>query len=110
MFNHKQYNNLIKQKVQFAGFGCFGKTSSMDITTNLDAFHCFPLANQTRIHVDKKNKKIYPLYKLNTLLLKKRYNYWKKIYLNVCKKCKYYGHTPKDCPGPCIAFLVNTER
>ncbi len=105
MFTTKQYQYLKKNNIDVLGWGCFGKASSMDIQTDLSAFHCFPLSTKHRLKL--KNSRLQTL---NAKFLAKRYQYWSKIYQNVCKKCPFYGHKPNKCPGPCIAFLTNNFK
>jgi len=102
MFTDEEYNYLTKQGLQFLGWGCFGKGSSMDIATNMSAFHCFPLSTKHRLSLTA-----HSLVKIDQTLMKKRYDYWGKINQKVCQKCPFYGHVPSKCPGPCIAFIIN---
>jgi MoaA/NifB/PqqE/SkfB family radical SAM enzyme len=102
MFTEEQYYFLMKTGLHFLGWGCFGRESSMDIATNMTAFHCFPLSTRHRVPVSSSGLPI-----IDRKLISKRYDYWKEIYQNICKKCPFYGHVPGKCPGPCIAFLMN---
>ncbi len=104
MFTDKQYDYLARNDLIISGWGCFGKGSSMDIQTNLSAFHCFPLSkNQPSLKENSLNA-------VNRRLLKNRYTYWTETSLKECKKCLFYGHVPGKCPGPCIAFLINQSN
>lgn len=103
MFTNEEFKYLSKH-IRILGWGCFGKASSMDISTELDAFHCFPLSTKDR-HLTNATT----LQKIDGHLLLKRYEYWKKIYLQVCQTCPFYGHTSDKCPGPCIAFMMNRK-
>lgn len=104
MIGDKQYEYL-KNEAIFSGWGCFGKDSIADISTNLYVFHCFSLSEKYRQPSSK-----YSLIKLNAILLLKRYEYWKKIVLTGCKTCPYFGHDANSCPGPCIAFAANYKN
>lgn len=105
MFTDSQYEFLKKSGVEIMGFGCFGKASSVDIGTDMRAFHCFPLSTK-----DKKSINNTDISNVDQDFLKKRYEYWSKIRLSVCVKCPFYGHTPDKCPGPCIAFRMNSPH
>jgi len=102
MFTDKEYAYLLKERVLFGGFGCIGKHSSMDIGTDSRAFHCFPLSEQTKVSVKDKSYQ-----KVDSALILKRYSYWSKIQMDVCKKCPFHGFAADKCPGPCLAFLLN---
>jgi len=105
MFTNKQYAYLINSSVDIPGWGCFGKKSSMDVTTELDAFHCFPMS--TRYRLKTKGQKID---KIEGKLVLNRFKYWKKIASKVCIECPFYGLGSGRCPGPCIAFKLNEKR
>lgn len=105
MFTDQQYDYLIKNDLDSTRWSCFGKNSSMDVQTNLSSFHCFPLSVKDRLSI-----KGISLNKANSAFLKKRFEYWSKIYLDICRKCPFYGHIPNKCPGPCIAFCTNLEN
>jgi len=102
MFTELQYTYLMQNRVDLFGFGCFGKKSSMDISTENKAFHCFPLSETYRIDGEKNN-----LTKTSALLLLKRVEYQKKIQLIKCIACPFFGIEVGKCPGPCIAFRSN---
>lgn len=101
MFTNQQYD-YVSKNVNIRGWGCFGKSGSMDVTTDLEAFHCFPLSTKDRFDAKKDSIK-----KIDAKLILKRYEYWKKIQLEICVKCPFYGHSFDKCPGPCIAFRMN---
>lgn len=103
MFTNIQHDYIKSNGVEIMGWGCFGKASSMDINPSMQAFHCFPLSTKHRLSLKSSD-----VTKLNGEFLKKRYEYWNDIYLSVCQKCPFYGHTPDKCPGPCIAFRMNS--
>lgn len=102
MFTNKEFK-LIKKETNFYGFSCFGKAASFDLQTNLTAFHCFSLS--TRYKINTPNKSFLNTYKK---LIKKRFEYWKKIRENTCIKCPFYGFSKDKCPGPCLGFLLNS--
>lgn len=106
MFSDEKYEWLKKNKVKITGWGCFGKKGSFDITTNMEAFHCFPLAEEYRLKIGEGSD----LKQLNSKILLKRIEYWQKFSLANCQTCIYYGHAIDKCPGPCIAFCVNSLR
>ncbi len=101
MFTTSQLKYLKTIGVTFNGWGCFGKSSSMDINPNQTAFHCFPLST-----VNRKKITSSPVL-TNTALINDRYKFWHRIETLICRKCPFYGHTPNKCPGPCIAFRMN---
>lgn len=103
MFNDQQYA-LFKKEVVNSGFGCFGKESAFDLQTDMTAFHCFPLAN-----LDKINSQHRSFDSVENSLLKQRFKYWSKIRQEVCVKCPFYGFGKEQCPGPCLAFLMNNQ-
>jgi len=104
MFTNEEFN-YIKKNIFILGWSCFGKASSMDITTGMEAFHCFPLSPIHRLSI-----KNTPLKKTDGKFLLKRYEYWKKIQLNKCKNCPFYGYGEGKCPGPCVAFRMNAQH
>jgi len=104
MFSRKQLDKLKKNGVELNGWGCFGKSSSMDVNPDLRAFHCFPLSTI------KREKVVSSPIKNNSNFLNDRYIFWRKYESQICHKCPSYGHTPYKCPGPCIAFRMNNRN
>lgn len=103
MFTNQQYA-LFKKEVVSRGFGCFGKESAFDLQTDMTAFHCFPLSS-----LDKINSLHRSFNSVENTLLKQRFKYWSKIRQEVCVKCPFYGFGKEQCPGPCLAFLMNNQ-
>jgi len=101
MFTNEEYD-ILKGAVSSIGWSCFGKESTMDISTNLDAFHCFPLANYRRYNIDKKG-----YLESHRALTKMRLVLWSKLKMKYCVKCPFYGFGQEKCPGPCLAFRMN---
>jgi len=102
MFSDHQFYLIKKQRVEYNGFGCFGKDASFDLQTDLSAFHCFPLSTKNRLSSIGKS-----FVKINRYFIEKRFRNWSRFTKNVCKKCPFYGFGAKKCPGPCIAFNYN---
>jgi len=102
MFTETQLKYLKERKIQFSGWSCFGKNSSMDIAVDMIAFHCFPLSNSYRLSMKNNSLK-----KINGKFILKRYEYFKKIIINQCQKCRLYGYGFNKCLGPCVAFRLN---
>lgn len=102
MFSSEQYAQIAGENSDILRFGCHGKKSSMDITTGLQAFHCFPLSNEKQIPLRNKT-----LEKAHTALLLRRYHHWQNIQMEMCRNCPFYGIGEDKCPGPCIAFRQN---
>ena len=101
MFTDVQYK-YFKLQSEFMGWSCFGKTSSMDIGVDLQAFHCFPLSDSNRFSLVKTNYK-----EAVRKLMKVRMEMWAKYKKEVCLKCPFYGYGGEKCPGPCLAFRMN---
>jgi hypothetical protein len=101
MFTDKDYDYIINNST-LPGFGCFGKQSSMDVSTDMEAFHCFPLSEQKRIALREKG-----LLKTSGRLILDRLVLWKKTEKKICVTCPFYGTEAGKCPGPCIAFRLN---
>jgi len=104
MFTDEQYAYISNIQTKGLRFGCFGKGSSMDVATNLRAFHCFPLSSEASINVKRES-----LTQASKKLLIKRLHHWWKKNLPMCKSCPYYGTSPESCPGPCIAWRYNAS-
>lgn len=103
MFNDQQYL-LFKKEVISAGFGCFGKESSFDLQTDMTAFHCFPLSTKNKLKTHQRS-----FVQVEKNLLRQRFAYWAKIRQEICIKCPFYGFGKEQCPGPCLAFLMNNQ-
>lgn len=103
MFNQIQFK-YIKKEVGISGFGCFGKKSSFDLQTDLNAFHCFPFSSS-----DKSPTQHRSFDNVNHAFLKKRFFYLNKFRRDECLKCRFYGIGKNKCPGPCIAFMINSQ-
>lgn len=103
MFNDQQYA-LFKKEVISTGFGCFGKESAFDLQTDLTAFHCFPLSARNKIKTQHRS-----FSQVEKKLLQQRFAYWAKIKQEVCVQCPFYGFGKDQCPGPCLAFLMNNQ-
>jgi MoaA/NifB/PqqE/SkfB family radical SAM enzyme len=102
MFTDEQYQFLIDKKVFIHGFGCFGKSGSMDIATDNTAFHCLSLSNELRINLRKESIK-----SASNSLVKQNLKYRSKFIQDKCQSCPYYGYSKDKCPGPCLGFLIN---
>lgn len=104
MFTQKQYD-YVRSEITHMRWGCFGKESSMDVSVDLHAFHCFPLSEKKRIDLKK-----HDVSKANKELMKERMNFWSRLKKTTCKKCPFYGYGEEGCPGPCLAFLMNEKK
>lgn len=104
MFTEEQLN-YIKNKIPHINWSCFGKESSMDISVDTKAFHCFPLSEQKRV-----NLKNTTLVGANKILMKERMKLWARLKKSTCQKCKFYGFEKNKCPGPCLAFWMNEKN
>ena len=104
MFTDKQYD-FIKSQITLSGWGCFGKTSAMDIAVDMSAFHCFPLSNHKRVDLSKISYKAARIQ-----MMKERLVLWSKYKKDTCLKCPFYGYGGTKCPGPCIAFRSNESN
>lgn len=101
MFDQIQYK-YIRKEVDILGFGCFGKKSSFDLQTNLNAFHCFPFSSSDKLPILHRS-----FDNVNRVFLKKRFFYMNKFRRDECLKCRFYGIGKHKCPGPCLAFSMN---
>ncbi len=104
MFTQQQYD-YVGSEISHIRWGCFGKESSMDVSVDLHAFHCFPLSEKKRIDLKK-----HDFLKANKELMKERMTSWSSLKNNMCKKCRFYGYGEEGCPGPCLAFLMNEKN
>lgn len=102
MFSQYQLQSLIN-RVTLRGFGCFGKGGIFDVSIDNKAFHCFPLSNTLRISMDKSIEKIHSELQLH------RMAFWKKFRMKKCVDCPFYIQNGSSCPGPCIAFIINSQ-
>jgi len=105
MFSQAEYNYLKKINFLVDYWGCFGKTSSMDISTDGTAFNCFPLSSIIRKKICGKE-----LVSFNFLFIKNRLRLRKKFINKRCLKCSFNGPFPPQCSGPCLAFLINQQN
>lgn len=103
MFTNEDYEYL-KNESSFVGWGCFGKKSTLDISTNLNAFHCFPLSNHKRYNIKKIGYE-----NSHRALIKMRMAFWSQLKIEACVKCSFYGYGEEKCPGPCIALRMNEK-
>ena len=104
MFTDKQYDYFKSQTI-ISGWGCFGKTSTMDIAVDMSAFHCFPLSDHKRVDLSKISYKAARIQ-----MMKERLVLWSKYKKDICLKCPFYGYGGLKCPGPCLAFCMNSIK
>lgn len=98
MFTKTQSAFFVKKGVRLAGWGCFGKDSQIDITTDNRAINCYVSSDKERYSVKKQS-----LSTLEKKLFLVRYKRWlKKNPLSQCLNCKYYQFNSRGCPGPCL--------
>lgn len=102
MFTDAQYEYVTRDNPDAVRFGCNGKKSSMDIATDLHAFHCFPLSVEKNINIRNKT-----LARVRSALLMQRRLHWQKSQPDMCRQCPFFGIGEGSCPGPCIAFRFN---
>ncbi len=101
MFSDKEFA-YIKTYIKKTDWSCFGKDSDGDVSVDMKAFHCFPLADVKRIDLRRDNVR-----HIESKLIRERIRLWNAFKLTQCISCPFYGFGKNKCPGPCIAFRIN---